>query len=174
MNRRRDRSLLLGLAVVLGAMYPAQPAPAQSLADSVQVILLAVQGARSPNGPLTQIYPWVGCVAVERMMCRSPHPPGDHSASLISAVSAALNLPVARDSAQLKLQCPWRLAIPGARKGVGLEIGRVQFAGDSAVVFIGRSCSLDNRRGFAEGGMAVLRRVDGAWKFVVMRDTFIT
>lgn len=141
-------------------------------ADSVQVIRLAIEGARSPNGPLVEIYRKVGCLAVEKMVCRSPQPMVDHSASLLAAIAVAINVPVQADSAMWGPVCPWNSDASATRKGVGLELGRLRFLGDSAVIFVGRSCG--GRRGFWEGGMAVVRRVEGTWTFIRMRDTFIT
>ena len=158
----------------LAVVFRPQPAGAQTLADSVQLITLAVQGIRSPNGPLIEIDRQVGCMAIEKKtFCRWPQPMMDHSVSLLSGLSAALNVPVEADSVTLVPECPWYSDLPGTRRGVSLSVGRLQFFGDSAIVFVGRSCR-GLRRDFEEGGMAILRRVNGAWSFIIVRSSFIT
>jgi hypothetical protein len=150
----------------------ATPMMAQTLGDSVQLITLAVQGIHSPNGPLTEIDRKVGCLAIEKVFCRWPDPMVDHAPSLLSAISAVLNVPVQADSVTLGPECPWYSDLPATRHGVTLTVGRPQFLGDSVTIFVGRSCR-GLRRGFSEGSMAVLRRAGGAWSFVGVRKSFI-
>lgn len=165
-------SWTLHAVLSLAFVSVAKPMMGQSLADSVQLITLAVQGIHSPNGPLTEIDRNVGCLAIEKVFCRWPDPMVDHAPPLLSAVSAVLNVPVAADSVTLAPECPWYSDLPATRRGVRLTVGRLQFLGDSATIFVGRSCR-GLRRGFSEGSMAVLRRVNGAWSFAGVPSSFI-
>jgi hypothetical protein len=165
----------VGLAILLAALCWPRPVVAQSLDDSVQLITLAVRGFRSPNGSLTEISRHVICFSFppRSNLCQSSQTSKYHPPSLLSAVSTALSLPAANDPDTTTLVCPWVRDPHAAHTGVSLGFGQLQFLGDSALIFVGRSCH-GTRGAFFEGGFAVLRRMNGIWTFSVMRNGFIT
>ncbi|HEY4320718.1 MAG TPA: hypothetical protein VGM77_06000 [Gemmatimonadales bacterium] len=153
----------------LATLCCAQRVPAQSVADTVQLMVLAAKGYESPNGPLT--------VFTRRIMCGSPLRTcvrSDTAKYLSPAVTAglveALSLPLW--SASNTVACPWIVG-KGPKAGVVLEFGQPRIIADTAFAFVGRFCA-GARGGFSEGGVVRLQRQDGTWTVVGVRDRYIT
>jgi hypothetical protein len=160
---------LLDILSILALLICVRPAGAQTLADSAQLITLAVQGFRSPNGPVIEFSRRIPCGGfVER--CRTSQAPTNHSPSLVLALAKELSLPPAADSGPVS--CPWGGGW-GVRRGVVLELGQLRVKGDTASVYVELRCR-GGRGAFFEGGVVSLGRKDGVWKVTGVSSHVIT
>ncbi|MEZ4414854.1 MAG: hypothetical protein R3E10_03805 [Gemmatimonadota bacterium] len=146
---------------------------AQTVADSVSVLVAAATGFDSVNGPATEVTNWFVCITPRPDGCNGLGLRGVRATGALSAVAERLGLAPDPDGIDDVPNCPWNRGAPDGRRGVTLDFGLPAIDGTRARVHVGLRCS-GSHGAFVEGGVVELEESAGAWKVVEIWDRFIT